>query len=74
MHPYALFASLALHLAVLVWLVIAMPDFGEELVTGDAVEIDVVMEEADTPPQLPAEAAPLPERAPTRTPDRKSVV
>jgi hypothetical protein len=67
-HPYALFASLALHLAVLVWLVIAMPDFGEELMTGDAVEIDVVMEEADTPPQIPAEAAPLPERAPTRTP------
>ncbi len=67
MHPYALLASLALHLGVLVWLVAAMPDFGDELRSGDAVTVDVVLEEADTPPQIPAEAAPLPERAPTRT-------
>jgi hypothetical protein len=68
-NPLALAASLALHVGVLVWLVIAMPDFGERLESGDVTTIEVVMEEADTPPQRPAEAAPLPERAPTRTPE-----
>lgn len=70
MNPLALAASLTLHAAVLVWLVIALPDFGERLESGDVATIEVVMEdEADTRPRLPAEAAPLPERAPTRTPE-----
>ncbi len=70
MHPLALAASLTLHAATLVWLVIALPDFGERLESGEVATIEVVMEdETDSRPQLPAEAAPLPERAPTRTPE-----
>jgi hypothetical protein len=69
-HPLALAASLTLHGAVLVALAVAMPEFGERLESGDVATIDVVMEEeADLPPRLPAEAAPLPERAPTTTPE-----
>ena len=66
MHPAALATSLALHAAVAVWLVISLPDFGERLETGDITTVEVVLEEADAAPRLPAEAAPLPERAPTR--------
>ncbi|NBB69033.1 MAG: hypothetical protein GVY33_01720, partial [Alphaproteobacteria bacterium] len=68
-HPFALAVSVALHVAVLVWLAVALPDFGERLESGDVTTIEVVMEEADTPPRLPAQAAPLPERQPTRTPE-----
>ena len=68
-HPLALAISLGLHLALLVWLAVALPDFGERLESGEVTTIEVVMEEAETPPRLPVEAAPLPERQPTRTPE-----
>ena len=70
MNPLALAASLALHAAVGVWLWAALPDFGERLRVATPVAIEFVeLVEAETPLEVPAEAAPLPEQAPTRTPE-----
>jgi len=68
-HPLALVGSLLVHAAVGVWLIVAIPDFGERLAPVSGIEVDIVLEDADSLPRIPAAAAPLPERAPTRLAD-----
>jgi len=62
----ALIISAGLHLALLLWVLIGLPDFGEELAEESAIAVGIVVDgdaEPETPPAPEvAEAAPLPER------------
>ncbi|MEO1091085.1 MAG: hypothetical protein AAFX81_10655 [Pseudomonadota bacterium] len=71
MSPLALLASLLVHGAVAAWLLVSMHEMGQELAFTDGVTVEVVsLEDAELAlTQIPAEAAPLPELQPTRTPD-----